>query len=121
MRDASNSVSLVTQIQSRIHVSIARMTTSPTPKELFVSLSPLCEPATGTGEARASRVHHRNSKTVNRCQQQDSVSEDASTMLLPTNQSFGIFHTHTSARTQCHGHRLSGFSGENVSLIGFRR
>src|SRR5215813_12335465 len=109
----------MTQIQSRIQVSVTCMAAPPAPKELLVSLSPLCEPATGTGEAGASRVHHRNSKAMNRCQQQDAMTEHASAVLLPANQPFRVFHSHASARPQGYEHCLSGFAGEDVPLVSY--
>jgi hypothetical protein len=102
-------------VQRRIEVTVDCVATAPTPKRLTVPLSGLDLTTRRAGDASVGWSDHLDSKAVYRREQQHSISEEASRMLLPANQPFGIFQGNASARPQCHGHRLSGFAGNLAS------
>lgn len=62
-----------------------------------------------------SGIDHLHTQTVNRCQQQDSISEESSGVLLPTNQPVRVFQGNASTRAQCYEHCFSSFLGNDLS------
>src|SRR5262249_53681072 len=116
MRDASNSVSTMTQIDARVEVSVDRMATLPTPEGFLVSLPFLSEPTAEAGEAGSGWVQQNDRHAVNRREQLDPASKVTSGPLLPANHTCWIFQADASARAQTHGDCTSGFLGKRLSL-----
>jgi hypothetical protein len=115
MRDASNSVSLMANIQRRIEVTVMRKATAPTTKRRLMPLSPLDMSTMRAGRASVRWTYHRDSKAGYRRKQQHSLPEEAGGVFLPANQPFGIFQGNASSRAMCHGHSLSGLTGNDLS------
>ena len=115
MRDGSNTVSLMTDIQRRVEVAVVRKATAPTTERLLMSLSPLDMTTTGAGCAGVGWSYHGDSKAGERRKQQHAVTKEARGMFLPANQPFGIFQGNASSRALRHGHSLSSLTGNDLS------
>ena len=105
----------MTDIDTRIEITVGQVMAPPAVKRAFLSLSPLDMPAPGAGEAGVGRANHGDSKTGDRSKQQHARTKKARSMFLPTDQSFGIFQGNASARCQCYEHRLPSFAGNDLS------
>jgi hypothetical protein len=75
MRDRSNTVSPMTQIDTGVEVSIGRMATLPATEGFFVSLPSLSEPTAGAGEAGSGWVQQNDRHALNCRQQVDPASK----------------------------------------------
>lgn len=115
MRDRSNTISSMTQINTRVEVSVGSMPTLPTTEHFLVSLSFLSEPARRAGEARTGWVQQNNRHAMNRGKQLDPASKITSGPLLPTNHACWVFQAHASTRARCYEHGSSRFFGNHLS------
>lgn len=115
MRDRSNTISTMAQINTCVEVSVSRMTALPTPKRLFVPLSLLSEPTTRASQAGSGWVQQNDCHAINRGQQLDPASKVTSGPLFPANHACWVFQRNASTRAQTHGDCFSGFAGNALS------
>jgi hypothetical protein len=116
MRDRSNTVSRTANVARSVDVSVMSKPTMPTPKHLLMPLSLLYPSARRAGQARVSRTDQSNRETDQGSQQQHTSCEVSSGVTFPSDQSLRVFQGNASARSVSHGHQLSGFAGEHLSL-----
>lgn len=87
----------MTHILRRHEVGIVRIAALPTPQHFFVSLLPLDESATGTGNA-GGRLHHAYSDSHDRSQQRHARAEVPRRVSFPSYESGRVFNRYASSR-----------------------
>src|SRR2546427_12387771 len=117
MRDRSNTVSLMANVQRRVEVSILCKTALPATERLPMPLSGLDMTTARASDASVGWSYHLDSKTMYRREQQHSLAKEPSRVLLPANESFRIFQADTSTRTLRHGRNLSSFASNCLSRV----
>ena len=119
MRDASNSIRPGSEIQCCVLVGVTGEAARAASEHRFPP-ERIPRSAAATGLRRVCWFQEPDSNACQSREQLNTLCKLACCPPSPLWQTSGIFQTHTSTRTQCHGHRLSGFAGENLSLKSTR-
>lgn len=108
----------MTQIDRRIEVTVGSVAAAPATKRALVSLSSLDRSTMRAGDARVRWGDQPDRNPHQGSQQHHTCAEVPRRMAFPPDEPFRVFQTYASSRSQCHGHQLAGFFGENLSLRG---